>query len=99
MPSDSLRKTYTGEAEIVKKVGTTEDGFYVVDILRKGFKPESVTRKLLAPIYSRFTEAFDTKDLKEANASLAQFKNRPIGNRSVSPLALSSMYDSRTING
>ena len=30
-------------------------------------------RELLAPVYSRFTEGFDTRDLKEAKALLEQF--------------------------
>jgi predicted ATPase len=30
------------------------------------------TRELLAPVYGWFTEGFDTRDLKEAKALLAQ---------------------------
>jgi predicted ATPase len=29
-------------------------------------------RELLAPVYGRFTEGFDTRDLKEAKALLAE---------------------------
>jgi predicted ATPase len=32
----------------------------------------SEARDLLAPVYGRFTEGFDTRDLKEAKALLAE---------------------------
>lgn len=45
-------------------------------------------RKLLAPIWGWFTEGFDTKDLKEANALLCELSetvNRAIADSRVAP--------------
>jgi predicted ATPase len=35
-----------------------------------------VARKLLAPVYGRFTEGFDTRDLKEAKALLYELASK-----------------------
>ena len=44
------------------------------DIWRDQGKPKEA-RKLLAPVYGWFTEGFDTRDLKEAKALLAELAN------------------------
>jgi predicted ATPase len=38
-------------------------------------------RELLAPVYGWFTEGFDTRDLKEAKASLEELKTAGEGQR------------------